>query len=72
MADGIARRVWRFSDGSSIEFEAATKQITNHGGGLSVGAILRVRDAIPDMVKIAKSQDEMDDLIIGRLDLLLK
>lgn len=72
MGDGIARRVWVFSDGSKIEFETATKQIKNFGAGLCVEAIIRIRDAMPDMMKAARGQTELDGLIISGLDMLIK
>jgi phage baseplate assembly protein gpV len=70
----IARHVWRFSDGSSVEFETATKQITHTGGGrgLAFDAMLRIRDTMPDMMRAALGQKELDGLIISGLDLLIK
>lgn len=72
MADTIARRVWRFSDGSEIEFRDSDKAITNHGGGLAVGAILCVRDQMPDLMRACTGQEELDRRIIAALDKLIK
>lgn len=68
----IKKRVWRFRDGSSVEFDTANKAITNHGEGLSVPAILALRDAMPLMMRFASGQDELDELIAGAFDEMIK
>jgi len=71
MVDGIQRRVWRFSDGSTVEFDTDTKAIKSAGGKLALGALLCIRDTMPDLMKAARGQPELDDLIISALDKLI-
>lgn len=75
MVDEYIRRcVWRFSDGSEIEFDTTSKAITHTAGGkgLAFDAMLRIRDTMPDWMSAARGQPELDGLIISGLDLLIK
>lgn len=67
----VRRHVWRFSDGSEIEFDAETKEISG-GRGRSYTAMLCIREAMPALIRLARSQEELDHLIIGALEALLK
>jgi hypothetical protein len=71
MVDTIQRRVWRFTDGSIIEFDTRTKAIKSEGGKLALGALLCIRDIMPDMMRRARGQSELDALISDALDKLI-